>query len=246
MDDPSGGVSQSFSTSRLAAASGYSAQQVRELERLEVIPHAVRESNGYRRFGREHLHALRAYRALAVAVGPVAARAAMRELRTSPHEEAVARVVALHVGLARAREETIDALRALDIIVDESAHDAPALPGDAMTITELSVALGVRSSTLRFWEKEGLLSPARDRVSGVRSYPPEAVGQARIVRALRAGGYGVPAVRAVTASLAATGGSEDAREALQARLREIAARSEALLRAGADLVDLVARSGGGG
>ena len=30
-----------------------------------------------------------------------------------------------------------------------------------MTITELAAALGVRASTLRFWEQEGLVSPDR-------------------------------------------------------------------------------------
>ena len=63
-----------MTTGRLAAAGGYSVQQVRDLERLGVIPPAVRMLNGYRRFGPEHVTALRAYRALAVAVGPVEAR----------------------------------------------------------------------------------------------------------------------------------------------------------------------------
>lgn len=114
-----------FTTSQVAAASGYSAQQVRDLERLGVIPTSVRQGNGYRRFTQIHLTVLRAYRDLAISVGPVVARATMRDIRQVPHDEAVARIVALHVDLARHREDALAALRALDSIVDEGAGDAP-------------------------------------------------------------------------------------------------------------------------
>lgn len=245
MSDPGDGDTGHVSTSRLASASGYSVQQIRDLERLAVIPPALRKANGYRRFGQEHLVALRAYRGLAVAVGPVAARIAMRELRASPYEEAVARIVALHVSLAAARDETLAALRALDAIDSEREQDAPALPDDALTITELSAAIGVRSSTLRFWEQQGLVAPERDATTGARRYPPDAARDARIVRALRAGGYRIRDVRVVLASLVGAGDPAEARRALQGRLQAIAAQSEALLRAGADLADLLAAQGGG-
>ncbi len=246
MSDPGDGGTGQVSTSRLASASGYSVQQIRDLERLAVIPPALRQANGYRLFGHEHLVALRAYRGLAVALGPVTARAVMRELRASPYEEAVARIVALHVSLAAARDDTLAALHALDAIDVEREEDAPALPDDALTITELSVAIGVRSSTLRFWEQQGLVSPERDATTGARRYPPDAARDARIVRALRAGGYRIPDVRVVLASLVGIGDPAGARGALQGRLRAIAEQSEALLRAGADLADLLAPPDDGG
>ncbi|MGW0658458.1 MerR family transcriptional regulator [Streptodolium elevatio] len=234
-----------YSTSRLAAVAGYSVQQVRDLERLGVIPPATRHPNGYRQFTHVHATALRAYRNLAIAVGPVIARATMREIRELPYDEAIARVVALHVDLARSRNDTIAALQALDGIVDESAHDAAPVPGDAMSITELSAALGVRSSALRFWEQQGLVTPERLKGRHTRHFPPDAVRDARIVVALRAGGYRIPAVQAVMASLRTIKGTEVARDALQNRLRTIAAQSEALLRAGTDAADLLSRSGVG-
>jgi DNA-binding transcriptional MerR regulator len=108
-----------------------------------------------------------------------------------------------------------------------------------MSITDLSIALGVRSSTLRFWEDQGLIAPERVDGSGRRRYPPDAVRDARIVAALREGGYRIPAVREVMASVRGSGGGTDARAALQDRLQSITARSESLLRAGAGLVDLL-------
>ncbi|WP_443209329.1 MerR family transcriptional regulator [Rhodococcus rhodochrous] len=228
-----------MTTGRLAAAAGYSVQQVRDLERLGMIPPAVRMTNGYRRFGPEHLTALRAYRALAAAVGPVEARSVMHDVQVLPYDEALARVVELHSGLARARDECLAALRALDVIVDEAAHDAPPLPGDAMSITELANAIGVRSSALRFWEKEGLVAPERIDRNNIRSYSPAAARNARIVAALRAGGYRIPAVRAVMASIGTDGETDTARDALHERLRTVAVQSEALLRAGADIATLI-------
>lgn len=242
MDGPSPACEDRYFTSDLASASGYSVQQIRDLERLAVIPPALRQPNGYRRFTRLHLIALRAYRNLALAVSPVVARTTMRETLGLPHDEAVARVVALHVELAHARDNTMAALQALEAIVDESVHDAPALPEDSMTITELSRALGVRSSTLRFWEQQGLITPERVGSARARSYPPDAVRGARIVAMLRAGGYRLPAVQTIVTSLRGTDGPAETRDALEGRLRTIASQSEALLRAGADIVELLAKS----
>ncbi|WP_139417707.1 MerR family transcriptional regulator [Agromyces laixinhei] len=228
-----------YTTSQVAAASSYSVQQIRDLERLGVIPSSARQSNGYRRFTRIHVTALRAYRDLAISVGPVAARATMQDIRRLPHDEAVARIVVLHVGLARQREDALAALRALDSIVDESADEPPVVPGDSMSITELSAALGVRASTLRFWEAEGLVAPERGGSQSVRCYPPGAVRDARVVAALRAGGYRIPAIHGVMVSLRDLDSATDAREALRSQLSNIAARSVALLRAGADLAELL-------
>ncbi|GAA3467835.1 MerR family transcriptional regulator [Nonomuraea roseola] len=232
---------QAYTTSSLAAATGYSVQQIRDLERLAVIPPAIRQPNGYRRFGSEHVTALRAYRNLAIAVGPVAARSTLREAQTLPYDQAIARIVALHVALARSRDDSIAALQALDGIVEEDSHDAAPTPADSMSISELANAIGVRASTLRFWEQQGLVTPERTAGLNMRHYPLAAIREARIVAALRAGGYRIPAVQAVMKSLRRISDTDDARTALQNRLRTVASQSEALLRAGTDIADLISR-----
>jgi DNA-binding transcriptional MerR regulator len=231
-------------TADVARAAGCSVQQVRDLERLGVIPPAGRAANGYRTFGAEHVVALQAYRGLAAAVGPVEARRTLREVRGSSPEEAAARVSALHVRLATEREEVLAALRALRSIRAE-AHDdaagapAPATADDVLTIGELAGALGVRASTLRFWEDEGLVRPERVTSLAVRRYPPAAVREARIVAALRAAGYRVADVRRTVDALRRLDGLDEPRDALRGRLDAIARRTLALLRAGADVARLV-------
>lgn len=223
-------------TAAVAAASGYSVQQVRDLERLGVIPPAARAPNGYRQLSAEHVLALRAYRGLAVAVGPVVARRTLREARVLPVDEAAALVSALHVTLARARDDALSALRALRAIRGEAdtAEDV------TMTVRELAGALGVRASTLRFWEEEGLVAPERVTSRGARRYPPAAVREARVTAALRAAGYRIPDVRATIRAIRGLGDVDDPSRALQAHLDAIATRTLALLRAGTDVAELVA------
>ncbi|GAA4691598.1 DNA-binding transcriptional regulator, MerR family [Promicromonospora umidemergens] len=239
----------------VARESGYSVQQVRDLERLGVIPPALRATNGYRAYTAHHVQALRAYRGLASAAGPVVARrllaelfagaalAAQRDEPTTSLAEAAARIGAVHVRLARERDEALRAREALRAIQGEARSDADAdeAAGGTMTITELADALGVRTSTLRFWEQEGLAVPERVTTLRARRYGTGAIREARIVAALRGSGYGLPAVRDVVATLRSDAGDgivegiDAAERILGRRLDQIAARSVALLRAGADL-----------
>ncbi|MFE9233155.1 MerR family transcriptional regulator [Cellulosimicrobium funkei] len=254
------GAPRVLRTSDVARATGWSVQQVRDLEALGVLPPAGRSPNGYRTFGDEHVLALRAYRGLATAVGPVVARAVLRDVRTLPLPDAAARVGALHVTLARERDEALVARRALLAIRAEGGPTGETGPDeggpsgnvpagaagdedDVLTITGLAAALGVRASTLRHWEREGLVAPervaTRAGTHGARAYPPAAVREARITAALRSAGYPVPAVRETIAALRRLDDVAPTLAALDARLDAIARRTVALLAAGSDVARLL-------
>ncbi|MEJ1088103.1 MerR family transcriptional regulator [Microbacterium sp. Mu-80] len=229
-----------FTTAELARLVGYSTQQVRDLERLSVLPPTQRTPNGYRRYGPEHEVALRAYRSLAAAIGPVPARALMPTLRTASIDAAAERIDLLHLEIAQQRGRVREALKALHAIVEDStdAFDE----SDSMTIGELAEALGVRASALRHWEEQGLLLPHRDERSGARRYASDAIAAARITAALRAGGYPLPPIGRVIELIRAHGDSDDARMLLQQRLGDLTDRSVALLAASGDLHTLIATS----
>jgi DNA-binding transcriptional MerR regulator len=226
-------------TVEVARESGYSVQQVRDLERLGVIPPAARSKNGYRSYTPLHVQALRAYRGLACAVGPVAARQMLAELRTETIATAASAINAVHVRLARERDEALRAQQALRAIQSEAEPGEFERESDVMTITELAGALGVRPSALRFWEQEGLVVPERVTSLRARRFGLPAIRAARIVAALRGSGYGIPAVRDVMGSLHRLDGVEAAERILRQRLDQIAARTVALLRAGTDLAAVV-------
>ena len=241
-------AAQRLSTASVSALSGYSGQQIRDLEALGVISPAPRAANGYRQFSRRHVCDLRAYRDLATAVGPVQARRVMREVRTLPRDQAAALVSSLHLALTRERDGALAAREALRMIRAEAAGDAPPAPGESMTITELAGALGVRASTLRFWEKAGLVLPERvtARAGAARRYPLPAIREARITAALRAAGYRIPDVQQTMTAIREVRDLGDPLSALESRVMVIAQRTLALLRAGAAIAGIITGCPGDG
>jgi len=211
-------------------------QQVRLLERLGVLPLAPRSPSGYRHYSRVHVDAALAYRDLTAAIGPVAARRVMRAV----HEDAPVRVLALveeaYAALHHERTELRLALQAAEAVADEPLLDVR--PSDAMTVAELAEAIGVRTSTLRHWETEGLLRPARSEL-GRRTYSPSDVRDARVVQQLRAAGYRIPLLRTLLPRLRAGRGWDQVAEALRDRDRDLDERSRRLLAATAAIHALV-------
>ena len=225
-------------TAQVSSASGYSAQQVRDLERLGVIPPAARSANGYRSYSLLHVRALRAYRGLAAAIGPVHARAMLARIWVMSVEDAAAEIGAVHVRLAGERERLLLAQQALRSIEAKTETAAPE-PDDAMTITHLAQALGVRTSTLRFWKQEGLVTPRRVTSLQVRLYDARSIRALRIVAALRGAGSGIPAIRELLCSLDELDARATTAGILQQRLDDVATRTVALLEAGADLARVI-------
>lgn len=234
-------VSAGLSTASVSAETGYSVQQIRDLEAIGVIGPAVRASNGYRRFTQLHVRDLRAYRELAHAIGPVPARRAMRDIRRLEPDDAVALVRSFHALLDAERDRALAARRALQAISDEAGNEAPATTEDALTITELAAALDVRPSTLRFWEKCDLVRPHRvTTASGsARRYAVAVVREARIVAALREAGYRIPDVQHAIGAIRELEEIDASLDALDARIRDIAQRTLALLKAGGVMAEII-------
>jgi DNA-binding transcriptional MerR regulator len=219
-------------TGDLAAQAGYSVQQIRNLERDGVLPPAPRGANGYRSYRELHLHSALAYRSLAAAVGPVEAKSIMAAVHRRPVAEVLERLDAAHARLVRERADLRLARAAVAAITVEPIDDVR--PSDAMSVSELAAALGVRASTLRHWEAERLVRPDRIRPGGTRRYPPAQVRDARIVHQLRAAGYRIETLRAVLPELRGVGGRPaEIEAALTVRDESITARSRALLNAAA-------------
>ncbi|MFF0311387.1 MerR family transcriptional regulator [Streptosporangium sp. NPDC004379] len=223
----------------VARRCGYSVQQVRNLERDGVLPPAARSAAGHRLYSGVHLASALAYRALAAGAGPAEARRIVRAAHRSPASEALALLDAAHARLDAERTRLRRAREAAREISAEPIGDVRA--GDAMSVSELAAALGVRASTLRHWDAEGLVVPDRDRAA--RRYTPAQVRDARIVHQLRAAGYRIAPLRALMPQLREPGGRQDVTAALDARDAAVTARSRALLDGAAALVTLVAPTG---
>lgn len=227
----------------VARRSGYSVQQVRNLERDGVLPAVSRTAKGYRRYGEAHLRSAVAYRSLAVGVGPVEAKRIVRAVHERPVSEWLALLDAAHARLDRERTDLALAKAAAAAIGSEPIHEVR--PSDAMGVSELAAALGVRPSTLRHWDAEGLVVPDRAGY-GARRYSPTQVRDARIVHQLRSAGYRVDALRGLVPLLPKGHRSEEVATALAARDANIAARSRALFDATAALNAMIGAPSGNG
>lgn len=230
-------------TGDLADRAGYSVQQIRNLERAGVLPPADRSPNGYRSYREVHLHSTLAYRALAAGVGPVEAKSIMVAVHRRPAPEVLALLDAAHARLDRERAELRLARAAVAAIMVEPIADVR--PSDAMTVSELAAALGVRSSALRHWDAERLVVPDRITPGGARRYSPAQVRDARIVHQLRAAGYRIETLRSVIPELPSGRRLAEVEAALTVRDESIAARSLALLNAAAEVSVLLTSAAAG-
>ncbi len=208
-------------------------QQIRDLERDGVLPPVPRSPSGYRGYTAEHVHAASAYRAFAAGVGPVDAKTLMRAANRGPGSELPALLDEAHARLHTERRDVALARKAAAAITAEPIDEAR--PSDAMGISELADALGVRTSTLRHWDAEGLVVPHRSPGRGARVYAPGDVRDARIVHQLRRAGYGVAPLRALMPELRRAQRWAEVLTGLAARDEAIDARSWALIRGTAAL-----------
>ncbi|GAB3321337.1 MerR family transcriptional regulator [Geodermatophilus aquaeductus] len=222
----------------VARRSGYSVQQVRDLEADGVLPPAERTASGYRTFTDLHVRAALAYRSLAVAVGPVPARELVRAAHRDPASGLLRLLDAAHARLDTERRELALAREAAGLIAEEPIADVR--PSDAMGVSELAAALGVRPSTLRHWDAEGLVVPRRG-AGEARRYTPADVRDARIVVQLRRAGYRIGPLRELLPQVRRAGRRDDVLAALAARDADVDARSRALLEGTAALAALLAR-----
>ena len=226
-----------LTTAAVARAVGYSTQKVRDLERLGVLPAAERTLSRYRLYEERHIIALRAYRGLAAAIGPVPARQLMPTLLQGALDTAAEKIDGLHAMLARSRDQVREASHGLQAVLADTADVFD--DRDSMTIGELAEAIGVRSSALRHWEHEGLLNPDRTSRSHPRRYNPRAITEARIVATLRNGGHRIPPISRVLEQLRKHGLTAEAQALLDERLTDLNRRSVALLGASGDLHTLL-------
>jgi DNA-binding transcriptional MerR regulator len=222
----------------VARRAGCSVQQVRDLEADGVLPPVARTASGHRSWTEAHVQAALAYRAVAAAIGPVEARRLLRAAHDGPLPQLLALLDAAHARLHAERRDVALAEEAAAAIAAEPI-DEPR-PSDAMGIAELAGALGVRTSTLRHWDAEGLVVPRRS-AAGARSYAPGDVRVARIVAQLRRAGYGIGPLRALVPELRRGRRWDEVGTTLAARAADVDARSRALLRGAALLDALLAR-----
>lgn len=187
----------------LARAVGLSTQAVRNYEHWGFLPPAERGPQGYRLYGRHHLHAIRTARSLISGFGWERARRIMQYIHKDELSSAFAVIDEYHAIIHQSRCEVEETLRALQAIITA----LPLVTGTSgkskqFHIGEVARHTGVRVSAIRFWEEQGLIQPTRDNTNRFRLYDEQHVRLLQVIALLRKTGYGIEATRTVLMQLA--------------------------------------------
>ncbi|MDX2603122.1 TioE family transcriptional regulator [Streptomyces caniscabiei] len=233
----------SLRPSDLAREHGLSTQAVRNYERDGFLPAAERTRSGYRVYTETHAAALRAFLALVPAYGHSAAGRIMRAVHEDALDDALTIVDQGHAQLLRDRE-TLDAVRdAVDHLTAASEGAEPMATENAdlrtrpapLTVGELARRLDVTPATLRNWEDAGILTPARDPLTGYRLYRPADVRDAELAHLLRRGDHPLDHIATVVRQIRTAGGTDALSAALDDWRRRLTVRGRAMLDASAHL-----------
>lgn len=176
----------------LARDVGVSAQAVRNYEDEGLLLPARRGGNGYRRYTRVHLAALRAFAALVGAAGRARARQIMVAVNTG-HPDRALEVLDLEHGQLLKDRRTLRTVEAALATLDRPLHAARS-PAGPCSIGSLARRIGVTPAALRNWEREGVLSPRRSPGSGHRTYSQADQRDAELAFLLRRGGHSIAQV----------------------------------------------------
>jgi DNA-binding transcriptional MerR regulator len=232
----------------LARGHGLSTQAVRNYEAAGILPAAERSPHGYRRYTPLHAGALRAFLALLPGHGHPTATAVMQAVNRDGCDEALRLIDESHARLLedrrtlRAVEGALRDLGPAGVPGSAGPSTTAGRPGpsaadglDGTFVGPLAKQLGIRSATLRTWERAGLVHPRRDPRTGYRVYDGAAVRDARLTRQLRRGSYSLEQIAPLIAQVRAAGGTEPLAAALGDWHGRLSARGRAMLAGAAEL-----------
>ncbi len=101
---------------------------------------------------------------------------------------------------------------------------------DHYTIGELAAAAEVPSSTVRYYERAGLLEPQGRTGGNYRYYTQDSLSRLRFIRAAQAGGFTIEDVRALLELRECRNPCKEVQELIEHRLEEVSGRMKDLRR----------------
>lgn len=221
----------------LARLHGLSSQAIRTYEGRGILPPADRSVGGHRRYGQRHRLSLEAFRALAPALGHAESARLVQLAHQGDVDHALALLDRGHIRLAGDRA-TLDQVAIAINATQPPAATTPA-PTGPLTIGQVAHRIGVTPATLRIWETEGVLQPARDRRSGYRIYRADDLRDAHLARQLRRGHHSLSHIADIITDIREHRSHENLRRALDDWRTTLNAHGLALLHGAAALHQLI-------
>lgn len=223
----------------IARIVGVSPGVVRYYSWMGFLPPSELSPGGHHRYTHRHLKAAEASNALTRVFGWLNALPVMRLVHGGEVDKALELVDARHADIDRERREIDAAVGAIQSLLEDACESGarPRRRGP-LRVGEAARTIGVRSTTLHYWEQLGLLSPRRDEGSGYRVYDAEQMRRVQIVSILRRGGYEFEDIRPIMDELGA-GAPEKVLSVMEERKLGLAEESRLCARATARLWEYV-------
>jgi DNA-binding transcriptional MerR regulator len=211
-------LEKTYRTTDLARIAQCGVQKVRNWESLGFLPPAKRGANGYRYYTQQHIEAFHVSHQLGFTW--VTTMEIMGAVHRNDLPAALAMIDAQQAQLHQQREHinaTLIALRAASTALPTRRLTDRREP---ITIGKAAKEAGVRVSSVRFWEEQGLLSPGREKTSRYRCFDAEQLRQLHVVAMLRKADYSFDAIRTVLDELT-SGNAEQVIVAAEQRLTDL-------------------------
>jgi DNA-binding transcriptional MerR regulator len=175
-----------------------STSALRHYESWGLVPKIERAKNGYRIYTSEHEAYFQCIRALNAGFGMDLVKKVMPLIINGKIHDALWLINKAQVDLYTEKEtvqKTVDMLdsKALTELTDITKYRNK----NYFTIGEVVKEANVSASSIRHWEKEGLLKPERHKESGFRIYSPSDVRRVLIIRTVQRVVYSLEIVREV-------------------------------------------------
>lgn len=156
---------------------------LRHYEEWGIVPPAERKPNGYRVYTEVHEAYFQCIRAMVPGFGMATVKKIMPMIQQQRFTEALWEVNNIQAELFQRRQQ---AIMALEILKPEKMESLLKKSKKKwFTIGEVAKELDVPASTLRHWEKEGLIQPNRNPENGYRLYDRDHLRQLLIIRTIQ-------------------------------------------------------------
>ncbi|MGP4039754.1 MerR family transcriptional regulator [Gracilibacillus sp. D59] len=170
-----------------------STSALRHYESWGIVPRSIRKENGYRVYTEEHVAYFVCIRALNTGFGMGFVNKIMPLVQKRKFTEVLWLVNEKQADLHKEKEKTEKVIEVLEI---EVAEKIPVRKQkEFYTIGEVAEALDVPTTALRYWEKEELIEPNRDKVNGYRRYTKSDISKLLIIRTLRKAFFSIEIIR---------------------------------------------------
>lgn len=171
-----------------------STSALRNYEEKGLVPPAHRSASGYRKYTEEHVAYFECIQAMSPGFGMEATTEVLQLIQAGQVDAAFWRVNEIQTNLQQDKQMGI---RNLQVLTDAGATENKAEFGNNdewMTIGEVSARTGLPSSTIRHWEKVGLITSSRDDQNGYRKFNRSHIQKIMLLRTLRPAVYSLTVV----------------------------------------------------